>query len=498
MIKFNIGKSLFVKFLAFALGMIFILIMNYGYEATSTNEFCESCHVHPHVTQSWKIGSHVYNKSGVMVNCVDCHLPPSGFEKFSAKVTTGLRDVYGYVFKDSADFNWEQKSSREYAFHHVYKSGCLSCHKNLFPTELSKKGEDAHIYYDQKPEELRCISCHLITGHYHENTKEGIEEDISNKIIYKSAAEVILFENYKETIPGSVVDFEMVAIPGGLFTIGSPEDDAYRTVDEGPQVEIQVSKFWMAKTEVTWNEYFVYLKETGKEGRTEDQIKSLQKTDDVDAISGPTPFYGNPDQGWGRGKRPAITMTHYGATKYCEWLSLKTGKKYRLPTEAEWEYACRANTEGPYFFEGDPSDYSEKGFWNSIFGVDTTNISTYIIYNQNSSDKTGLASQVGENPFGLKNMLGNVKEMCSDYYKEDIYQTYVDRGNILDPIGPVDGDEFVVRGGSFKSDASDVRISARDHTRNDAWLLTDPQIPKSIWWYSDCNDVGFRVVCEAN
>ena len=312
MIKKIFRKSLYYKVLIFLLGIVFFLILNYGYEATSTNEFCESCHVHPHVTQSWKIGPHVYNKSGVMVNCVDCHLPPSGFEKFSAKITTGLRDFYGYVFKDSADFNWEQKSRREYAMDHVYKSGCLSCHKNLFPPELSKKGEDAHIYYDQKPEELRCINCHLTTGHYHQKTLDEIEEDISNKEIYSSAAKVISFENYKETIPGSVVDFEMVAIPGGQFTMGSPEDESFRNTDEGPQIEISISKFWMAKTEVTWDEYFVYLKETGKEGRTDDQIKSTQATiDDVDAISGPTPFYGNPDQGWGRGKRPAITMTHY-------------------------------------------------------------------------------------------------------------------------------------------------------------------------------------------
>jgi len=54
----------------------------------------------------------------------------------------------------------------------------------------------------------------------------------------------------------------------------------------------------------------------------------------------------------------------------------------------------------------------------------------------------------------------------------------------------------VIRGGSFKNDAAGLRSAARDHTRTDAWLMTDPQIPKSIWWYSDCNDVGFRVVCE--
>ncbi|MEN8194851.1 MAG: SUMF1/EgtB/PvdO family nonheme iron enzyme, partial [Bacteroidota bacterium] len=120
------------------------------------------------------------------------------------------------------------------------------------------------------------------------------------------------------------------------------------------------------------------------------------------------------------------------------------------------------------------------------------------LYDQNSFNKTGLPEQVNENPFGLTNMLGNVREFCADYYSKNIYKSYVDKGSVDDPTGPADGKEFVIRGGSFKSDASDVRISARDHTRNDAWLLTDPQIPKSIWWYSDCNDVGFRIVCEEN
>lgn len=489
-------NSLFSKFLIFFLGIIFFLILNIGYEESSTNEFCESCHLHPQATQSWKLGPHVYNKSGVMVNCVDCHLPPSGFAKFSAKVTTGLRDFYGYVFKDSASFNWEQKSRREYAVDHVYKSGCLNCHKNLFPPKLSKKGEDAHIYYDQKPDELRCINCHLETGHYHEKSDE-IEEVPVNTEIYMSATEIDSFINFKEKIPGSVIDFDMIAIQGGTFKMGSPIDESFRKHDEGPQVDVKVSNFWIAKTEVTWDEYFVYLRETGKEGRTEDQVKAMELDKNVDAISGPTPFYGNPDQGWGRGKRPAITMTHYGAKKYCEWLSIKTGKKYRLPTEAEWEYACRANTKGAYFFVGDPSNFTSKGFWKSLFGVDTTTISTYVLYYENSNDKTGLANQVSENPFGLKNMLGNVWEFCSDYYSEEIYNTY-NNHPIVNPKGPAEGNEFVIKGGSFKSDASDVRIATRDHTKQDAWLLTDPQIPKSIWWYSDCNDVGFRVVCEAN
>ena len=89
-------------------------------------------------------------------------------------------------------------------------------------------------------------------------------------------------------------------------------------------------------------------------------------------------------------------------------------------------------------------------------------------------------------------MLGNVKEFCGDWYASDAYKKL----SRNDPRGPLQGKEYVVRGGSFQSDAEDIRISSRDHTRTKQWLMTDPQIPKSLWWYSDCADVGFRVVCE--
>ncbi|MCB9206317.1 MAG: SUMF1/EgtB/PvdO family nonheme iron enzyme [Ignavibacteriales bacterium] len=493
----KLKKSLFNKNVIFILiGFITFMIFNYGYEATSTNEFCESCHVHPQAIESWKIGPHVYNESGVKVNCVDCHLPPSGFDRFSAKVTTGLRDVYGYVFKDSSDFNWEQMSQRESAEKHVYQSGCLKCHQNLFPPKLSRKGEDAHLYYDQNKEKIRCINCHLQTGHFHEKSEIETEEKI-NKEIYTKSAEIDTFKNFIETLPGSKIDFEMIAIPDGKFLMGSPDDEEYREKDEGPQVEVSLSKYFIGKTEVTWDEYNLFLVETGTEGRTEDQVENLKNNNSVDGISGPTPPYGNPGQGWGRGSRPAITMTHYAAQKYCEWLTIKTGKKYRLPTEAEWEYACRGNSNGAYFFSGKPSDYSSENFWNSFFGVDTTIINSFVIYNQNSNNKTGLPESKNPNPFGLLNTLGNVKEFCSDYYKEDIYQSYYNKV-IQNPIGPASGKEHVIKGGSYKSDASKLRIASRDYTRHDAWLVTDPQIPKSLWWYSDCKDVGFRVVCEFN
>jgi formylglycine-generating enzyme required for sulfatase activity len=188
-------------------------------------------------------------------------------------------------------------------------------------------------------------------------------------------------------------------------------------------------------------------------------------------------------------------MTHHAAEVYCEWLTQKTGRKYRLPTEAEWEYAARGGTSGPYFFEGDQKKYHEERFMNKIFGTDTSTINSHIIYKINSTGTTQTADVVSKNPFGLLNMLGNVSEFCQDWYDENAYAAYPDSG-VTDPPGPAEGTEFVIRGGSFRSMSPEVRCAARDQTRTVAWLKTDPQIPKSIWWYSDCIHVGFRVVCE--
>ncbi len=321
--KFKIKTGLLAgAFTGIVLSYFFVYSLNY----TSTNEFCESCHVHPQATQSWRMSTHFDNKSGIAVNCVDCHLPPGGFDYVFAKATTGARDVYGKLFKDESEFNWLQKSQREFAIHHVYKESCLHCHTNLFPRQLSAKGGDAHVYYDQYKEKLRCINCHLEVGHYHEPKPE--EELVPvDKEIYSSAAEVDSFINFMETIPGSFIDFKMIAIPAGEFSIGSPETETFRKPDEGPQRKIKLNEFWMGETEVTWDEYSLFLKETGGEGRTEDQYAAMASGKKVDGISGPTPPYGNPAQGWGKGKLPAITMTYHAATVYCEWLSGKTGKK---------------------------------------------------------------------------------------------------------------------------------------------------------------------------
>lgn len=251
----------------------------------------------------------------------------------------------------------------------------------------------------------------------------------------------------------------------------------------------------MGEYEVTWDQFWAFYSETMSEGRTPpSKIYANNTRKDIDAVSGPTPPFGAPDQGWGMGDRPAITMTHYSAETFCQWLTLKTGKKYRLPTEAEWEYAARGGTSTPYFFEGNPKKFSNEGFMKNIFKADTTGINGFTIYANNSSNRSQEPAKVKANPFGLKNMLGNVMEYCSDWYAEDAYKNIKD--GELDPKGPSEGEEYVVRGGLYNSDAADLRSAARAHTEHDKWLKTDPQNPKSIWWYSDIKGIGFRVVCE--
>jgi len=497
-VNFLRGKLLFVIFIGFVFGLLVAIYSNKAIEMTSTSESCEMCHVHPQATDSWKLSVHYDTRVGIHIACVDCHLPPKGEGYLREKIKASARDLYGFVFKDSADFNWEAKSSLEQAQHHVFKASCVKCHPNLFPVTLNQKGQDAHLYYTQHEDELRCINCHLNVGHYDPNAlhaknvefgsggKENLEK-------FEKAAEVSAHEDFTETIPGTTISFNMKAIPGGSFKMGSPQEEQFREADEGPQKTVNISPFFIAEVEVTWDEYLAFYSATAAEGRTTDTEGTRANTD-VDAITGPTPPYGQPDQNWGMGKRPAITMSFHAAETYCLWLSKVTGKNYRLPTEAEWEYAARGGTETPYFFEGDPKDFKEKGFIGNLFGKSSDLINQYVIYEKNSGLKTGLPEDVEANPFGLKNMLGNAAEYCLDWYDEDAYEQLQD--GVTDPRGPVLGEEHVIRGGTFKSTVGGVRSAARDHTQSTAWMKTDPQIPKSIWWLSDCNFMSFRVVCE--
>lgn len=484
------------------LGAVMAIGTNQAVHHTSTDEYCQSCHIHTGADLAWTQSTHYLNESGVRVGCVECHLPPKGtFRHFRIKAKTGMHDFLAYHFKDSASFDWERKQQLEYAVNIVYNESCVKCHQNLFPVGLSDDGGKAHLYYDMNAEEmeLHCINCHLDVGHhlpgYTHGRLEGIRvADAGSRELYTEPAHVSAFVDYTEYIPNTSVSFNMVAVAGGTFSMGSSPDELLRDEDEGPVRTVTVSPFFMAEVEVTWDAFWAFYSQTMSEGRIDPEEIYANNANHPDAISGPTPPFGNPDQGWGSGDRPAITMSHYAAQTYCQWLSYMTGKKYRLPTEAEWEYACRAGSETPYFFEGNPKRFSSEGLRSRIFGPDTTHISSHAVYGLNSGGRTLEPDGVSANAFGLKNMIGNVYEYCSDWYAEDAYAQTVEE--VTDPRGPSSGTERVIRGGYYASDASDLRSAARAATDTEAWLRTDCQQPKSIWWFSDMKGIGFRVVCE--
>lgn len=486
----------------FTLTVLLVLVILFSFNKvmsyTSSDRYCMVCHYHPHAEVDWKLSAHSSNRTGVVVHCTECHLPPkeNTLNYTWAKAKHGFKDVYGYLTKEADEIDWKAKRLPEKARHFVYQESCVKCHKNLYPTTLSDKGSEAHLNYEKNPNGRVCITCHIDVGHYdpaaHSHNLEFGFADNSNKKIFTEPTSVSELISFTEQIPGTAVAFNMKAIKGGTFKMGGSPGDPYISKNELPQREVEVKSFFMAEIEVSWDEYLAFFNATGSQGRKEAEVVN---TDQVDAISGATPPWGAPDQGWGKGPRPAITMTHHAAVTYCRWLSQVTGKAYRLPTEAEWEYAARGGTNTAYFFAGDPKKFERDGFFRKLFGPDTTVINSFVVYQENSPDRTQEPSFVQPNPFGLKNMLGNVAEFCLDVYDPEVYGKYPS-GPIKNPRGPRTGEEHVIRGGSFLNGASGVRVSGRDYTRTKDWLVTDPQIPKSIWWYSDCKHVGFRVVCE--
>ena len=501
--KLKIARwSWLIFFIGVIVTFIIVILSQKAIKVTSTDEYCQSCHIHPMADDSWKKSTHFYNKSGVKVHCVECHLPPKDQPDYLVhKARTGLKDLYGFYFKDPKSFDWESKGMLEHAVKIVYNESCIKCHQNLYTKGLSTDGGTAHLYYEKNAEKLnlQCINCHLDAGHYnpnykHERMKGAPVLDTTAQNLFREPAVVTTFENYTEKIPNTTVSFNLVAIKGGTFNMGSTEKEPFHEKDESPVRAVTVSPFFMGEVEVTWDEYWAFFASTMSEGRVDPNEVMQKNANSPDAVTGPTPPFGIPDQGWGSGKRPAITMTHYAATIYCQWLSKVTGKRYRLPTEAEWEYACRAGSETPYFFDGNPKKLSKEGLRSKIFGSDTTVINSYVVYLANAKGKTQEPSFVKPNPFGLKNTLGNVMEYCADWYAEDAYTKT--GANVTDPKGPSEGTEFVIRGGNYNADAKDLRSAARDFTKTVDWLKTDPQQPKSIWWYSDIKGIGFRVICE--
>ncbi|QDS98410.1 SUMF1/EgtB/PvdO family nonheme iron enzyme [Adhaeretor mobilis] len=315
---------------------------------------------------------------------------------------------------------------------------------------------------------------------------------------------------YSQMLPGTEVEFEMIPIPGGKFTLGSPETEANRNADEGPQVEVEVPPYWMAKTETTWAEYGEFLRlynqfkqietlrsqtqiDPGEKNATMNVLERLPALRDqvastpseVDAVTSPTPLY-SPDVTYESGNepdQPAVTMTPYAARQYTKWLSVITEQSYRLPSEVEWEYAARAGSSTAYS-HGDKTD----------------NLEDYAWLDSNSDDRSHAVAKKKPNPWGLYDMHGNVAEIVLDEYAQDAYAALKELPEASAEKAirwPEKQFPRVVRGGSWLDEAPALRSAARFQTDDLEWKVSDPNLPLSPWWYTEiypAGGVGFRVI----
>ena len=234
----------------------------------------------------------------------------------------------------------------------------------------------------------------------------------------------------RDSIPGTLVTFEMVAVPAGTVTVDAPA---------GARAQA-VAQFAIGRTEVTWDMYDAFALGSDTRGAATT----------ADAIARPSQPYGAPDYGWGHTGYPVISVARTAAVAFCEWLSAKTGKKYRLPTEAEWLRAAAL-----------------------AIGSNPTNAQQLdaLAWNRgNANNKTHPVATKSPDALGLFDLFGNAAEWVM-----------------------TDDGKLVVRGGSFEDPAETVGPRVRA-VQDDSWNARDPQLPKSRWWLSDAPFVGFRIV----
>jgi formylglycine-generating enzyme required for sulfatase activity len=230
----------------------------------------------------------------------------------------------------------------------------------------------------------------------------------------------------RDSIPGTLVAWEMVRVPGGTVTLDG------RTVNVAP--------FLLGRTEVTWDMYDVYML----------RLDEGSSNAAADAVARPSLPYAVPDYEWGHSGYAAISIALGGARAFCEWLSAKTGHRYRLATEAEWVHAARLAAGG------DP--------------LTPARIDDIAWHRGNAARKTHPIASKQPDALGVYDLFGNVAEWVV-----------------------AEGNKPVTRGGSFRDDAASLGPDARA-VQDATWTERDPQLPSSVWWLSDGPFVGFRLV----
>ncbi|MFT4024827.1 MAG: SUMF1/EgtB/PvdO family nonheme iron enzyme [Flavihumibacter sp.] len=273
------------------------------------------------------------------------------------------------------------------------------------------------------------------------------------------------FEPYAQKVPGTAIVFHMVPIPAGDFSLGSADNEKGHQADEGPARALHIPAFWMAALETSRDAFDAFANDL-----------SVSQNVTTDAVTRPSPQYIDFSLGMGKeGGFPVQSLSQYAALMYCRWLYEKTGIFYRLPTEAEWEYACRAGSKTAYFFGDEKS------------------LGDYAWYSGNSNGRFHKSGEKKPNAWGLYDMTGNVAEWTLDAYKPDGYAGLATaEKNLITSFSPGRYPKSV-RGGSFRDEAPVLRSAARVKSAPD-WNRRDPQVPKSRWWLTEAGHVGFRVV----
>ena len=308
-------------------------------------------------------------------------------------------------------------------------------------------------------------------------------------------------QSFAQKVPGTDdANIDMVYVAGGTFKMGSPAAEAGHQPDEGPEHLVTVRPFWMGKTELTWADFYAFWKDQSlyvADGVPEDKGGPVPPPD---AITRPTNTYVLELYEHGRDGHPVLCMSHHAAMMYCHWLRWKTKLPYRLPTEAEWEFACRAGHPGPYGFDGGVEQLKDYAWYlgNSATATDTDNSGEKA---QAEEPTTHVVGRKKPNAYGLHDMHGNLWEWCLDGYKADAYALGGDPdkpvlGGFVKPLANVKWGH-VVRGGSYADQPERLRSTARRKSEP-VWVKDDPQAPTSVWWLTNMDVIGFRVCLPAD
>lgn len=233
-------------------------------------------------------------------------------------------------------------------------------------------------------------------------------------------------DDFTQQIEGTALSFEMTFVPS-RDTPGNGADES-------------LGGFWVSKMEISWEVFDVFVYRL--DGSSEDS------TDEVDAITRPSKPYIAMDRGFGHAGYPALSMSFHGARQFCHWLSLKTGRTYRLPTEQEWTSLCNQS------------------------GINEDNADQYAWLRNNATFKTHKTGSKKADALGLHDLWGNASEWCITN----------------DGTG-------VTMGGTYRDPIEGIGCAMRAEPQR-AWNASDPQFPKSIWWLADAGFVGMRIVCD--